>query len=91
MRGVIAILAGLGAGAALMYLFDPEGGNRRRAMLRDKSIKLNRQVRETVDGTMTDLSNRAKGTMHELNAMTSPQSETESTGSPSGWSDGPAV
>ena len=65
MRGIFAILAGLGVGAAVMYLFDPEGGNRRRALIRDKAVRLNRQTREAIGGTMKDLSNRAKGTMHD--------------------------
>lgn len=90
MRGIFAILAGLGAGAALMYLFDPEGGNRRRALIRDKAVRLNRQAREVIDGTMQDLTNRASGTLHEVKSSIA-QSETESSGSTVGWSDGPAI
>ena len=66
MRAVIAILAGAGLGAAAMYLFDPQGGGRRRALIRDKAVKFNRQARETFEGTVSDLSNRAKGTAHGL-------------------------
>jgi gas vesicle protein len=91
MRGIIAILAGLGVGAAVMYLFDPEGGNRRRALIRDKAVRLNRQTREAIDGTMKDLSNRAKGTMHEMKSGFSGQGDAESDRSQTNWSDGPAV
>ena len=91
MRGIFAILAGLGVGAAVMYLFDPEGGNRRRALLRDKAIKLNRQARETIDGSMKDLSNRAKGTMHEMRSGFSSRGDSEFDRSQTSWSDGPAV
>jgi hypothetical protein len=65
MKNVLAIITGLGIGAALMYLFDPEGGNRRRALIRDKGISLKRKTREAVSGKVTDLTNRSKGMLHE--------------------------
>ena len=65
MKGALALLSGLGVGAALMYLFDPNEGNRRRALIRDKATKMNRQTREVMGGRMEDLSNRAKGLLHE--------------------------
>ena len=65
MKGIIALLAGLGAGAAVMYLLDPDRGNRRRTLIRDKMVKLNRQAQEAVSGKAQDLSNRAKGMLHE--------------------------
>jgi len=91
MRGIFTILAGLGARAALMYLFDPEGGNRRRALIRDNAVKLNRQTRDAIDGTVKDLSNRAKGTVHELRSAGSSESDASQTGSTTNWSDGPAI
>ena len=92
MKGILALLTGLGAGAAIMYLFDPEGGNRRRALIRDKAVKLNRQTRAAFEGGAQDLSNRAKGVVHQLKSSLSP-SESESTASRDqmNWSDGPAV
>ena len=65
MREITIVLGAVGLGAALMYLFDPDRGNRRRALIRDKVVKLNRQTQETVSGKVTDLSNRAKGMLHE--------------------------
>ena len=50
MKEVIALLGGLGAGALLMYLLDPDRGNRRRALIRDKVVKLNRQTQEALSG-----------------------------------------
>jgi gas vesicle protein len=89
MRRIISLLMGLGIGALAMYLFDPEGGNRRRSLLRDKATKLNRQTREALEGTMADLSNRAKGVAHEVRSnMTS---ETSNREAHTGWSDGPAI
>ena len=78
MRGILAILGGLGIGAALMYLFDPDGGNRRRALIRDKATKLNRQTREAIEGRAKDISNRTKGLIHEVKSTVSPE-----TGMPS--------
>jgi gas vesicle protein len=90
MRGIFAILTGLGIGAALMYLFDPEGGNRRRALIRDKAVKFNRQTKEALDSTVKDLSNRAKGTVHGLKSTMAHTQDTESSTSATNWSDGPA-
>ena len=36
MRKGIAVLGGIGIGAGLMFVFDPERGKRRRAMMRDR-------------------------------------------------------
>jgi hypothetical protein len=79
---------GLGVGAALMYLFDPQDGDRRRAMLRDKATKLNRQTREAFEGTVTDISGRAKGIAHDMRSNMMPESGDRDK---KGWSSGPAV
>jgi hypothetical protein len=52
-----------------MYLFDPERGNGRRALIRDKMVKLNRQTQEAMTGKAMDLSNRAKGMLHEAKSV----------------------
>ena len=65
MKGIIAILSGLGAGAALMYLFDPNEGNRRRSLIRDKATSMNNKTQTAIGGRVRDLSNRAKGLLHE--------------------------
>jgi hypothetical protein len=92
MKGILALLTGLGAGAAIMYLFDPQDGNRRRALIRDKAVKLNRQTREAVEGTAQDLSNRAKGVVHQLkSSMATPEGETTASRDQMNWSDGPAI
>ncbi len=77
MREITVVLGALGVGAALMYLFDPDRGNRRRALIRDKMVKLNRQTQEAVSGKVTDISNRAKGMLHE--AKSTFNSKDEST------------
>ena len=77
MRELIAILGGVGLGAALMYLLDPDRGNRRRALIRDKMVKLNRQTQEAVSGRVTDMSNRAKGMLHEAKSVFEPAEEKQ--------------
>lgn len=60
-----------------MYLLDPDRGNRRRALIRDKMVRLNRQTQETVGGKVRDMSNRAKGMLHEAkSAFETGESET---------------
>ena len=81
MKEVVALLAGLGTGALLMYLLDPDRGNRRRALIRDKVVKLNRQTQEAVGGRVKDMSNRAKGMLHEAKSAFEP-SEAEATQQP---------
>jgi osmotically-inducible protein OsmY len=56
-------VGGLGVGAALMYLFDPERGNRRRALLRDKVIHVAHSAGEKVDVKSRDAANRLHGLM----------------------------
>lgn len=62
------LLGGLGLGAALMYLFDPDRGNRRRALLRDKCIHTTHRMGNAVSsvgGACRDLSNRSYGVLSE--------------------------
>lgn len=51
----------LSLGAALMYLFDPVGGNRRRAMLRDQAAHAARRTRMVSSALASDLENRVAG------------------------------
>jgi hypothetical protein len=69
MKGILAILSGLGIGAGLMYLFDPNGGRRRRALIRDKAVGVSNDVRQAVTAKGHDLSNRAKGLINEARSV----------------------
>ncbi len=51
----------IGAGAALMYFFDPDRGNRRRAQVRDKAQSLAKDSNLWVRKAGRDLGNRARG------------------------------
>jgi hypothetical protein len=82
----IALLGGFGAGVALMYFFDPEQGNRRRALLRDQAVKWTRVTRETASGKAKDLRNRAMGAAHETRkAVEGIQSEQAADAETQSW------
>ncbi|HKA36483.1 MAG TPA: YtxH domain-containing protein [Thermoanaerobaculia bacterium] len=61
-----ALLGGLGVGAALMYIFDPSRGARRRAVARDKALKYARVAGERFGKKSRDLKNRARGLAAEI-------------------------
>lgn len=65
MNKILTILGGLGAGAALMYFMDPERGRTRRAKVQDKFTGLSNDLQRSIEGKSKDLSNRAKGLLHE--------------------------
>jgi hypothetical protein len=58
-----------GLGAALMYLFDPQQGNRRRALLRDQAYSAMNDAEKMLDARSDDLSNRAKGVIAKTKRM----------------------
>ena len=60
------VLASMGLGALLMYLFDPDRGRGRRAQLRDQVSSKVRHAGEAAEAKARDLRNRAKGLMHEV-------------------------
>jgi hypothetical protein len=59
-------MAGVALGAALMYLFDPELGMRRRARLSEEAERLARRSGEAMDGASRDVVSRARGLVVEL-------------------------
>lgn len=65
MGKLLTVLGGIGTGALLMYLFDPNGGRRRRALVRDKAVGISNDVKDAITSKSADLRNRAKGVLHE--------------------------
>lgn len=68
-KQVLTLLGGIGAGATLMYFLDPDRGNRRRALVRDKAVGLSNDVKNSVNAYATDVKNRAAGTYYEARAL----------------------
>jgi len=63
------LLGGMAAGAALMYLFDPDRGRGRRTRLSDQTAsKLNR-FGDRAGAKARDLRNRAQGLVHEAGSL----------------------
>lgn len=61
MNAVKIAITGFAAGAAVMYLTDPDRGRRRRALARDKSVKTWNNLGRLLDKARRDASNRAGG------------------------------
>jgi hypothetical protein len=68
-----SLLVGAGAGAGLMYLLDPDQGNRRRALVRDQLVHAGHLTGDAVDATSRDVRNRARGVVAELRSRLSPE------------------
>jgi hypothetical protein len=62
----MSLLTGVGLGAALMYVLDPERGKGRRSVVRDKAVALANRTGRVVARRSRDLSNRAKGVASEI-------------------------
>jgi hypothetical protein len=65
MHKNLALIGGLGAGASLMYVFDPLVGRRRRAVARDKIARFARETSKDLEMTSRDLTHRAYGFVAE--------------------------
>jgi hypothetical protein len=62
-------LCGIGTGAALMYLFDPDRGRGRRARLSDQLTSKVNRLGEAAESKARDLRNRAQGLIHEAGSL----------------------
>jgi hypothetical protein len=60
------VLLGAAIGAGLMYLLDPDGGRRRRALVRDQLVSAGHRASDAVGATSRDMTNRARGVVAEL-------------------------
>jgi uncharacterized membrane protein len=61
----LGMISGAAIGAGLMYLADPDRGNRRRAFVRDQVVHGFRLFGTVVDKGIRDMRNRARGTVAE--------------------------
>jgi len=65
------VLGGAALGALTMFLLDPDRGNRRRALAKDKMYSAAVRTRKQIDAKSRDLSNRAKGLRAEAKHLVS--------------------
>lgn len=63
------LLIGLGLGAGLMYIFDPERGRRRRAQARDSVAHLVNVTEDAIGKTSRDLNNRLSGIGAQVSSL----------------------
>ena len=61
MNAVKTAISGFAAGAAAMYFSDPDRGRRRRALVRDQSVRMWKNLSGLVDKAERDAANRARG------------------------------
>ena len=64
-----AFLTGLCVGAAAMYLLDPQGGRRRRALVRDKAYSWATDAQDYAEKKARHLTNEARGPAHEARSL----------------------
>jgi hypothetical protein len=65
MNRNISFLTGFALGAVFMYTFDPGGGRRRRALVKDQFTRLAHTTGDRFDAATRDWSNRAAGAVAE--------------------------
>lgn len=65
MKKGLLFVGGIGVGAALMYALDPDRGNRRRALARDKVASASHRSALYLGRLSRDVRNRARGAVAE--------------------------
>jgi len=68
MDGRVAFAAGVAVGAGLMFMFDPDRGNRRRALVRDQVVHLGHEVDDAAHEIRQEVRDRGRGMIHEARA-----------------------
>lgn len=69
MNKGVALVGGVGLGAALMYIFDPDRGGRRRALIRDKAVAAGNKANDVASKMSRDVRNRAYGVVAETKSL----------------------
>ena len=77
MKKIFALAGIAGAGAGLMYLFDPDRGKRRRAMLRNKVEHASRVTMDAAGKTKRDVQNHLRGLTATLGPRSSRKEATD--------------
>ncbi|MBI1737390.1 MAG: SRPBCC family protein [Candidatus Rokubacteria bacterium] len=69
MNGLSRAIGASAVGATLMYLFDPERGRRRRAVMRDKAVSASHELGHASSVTARDVTNRTRGQVARLRSI----------------------
>lgn len=75
--GIAGFGLGAAVGATLMYLFDPQTGNRRRALVRDQVAHAGKVTSHAVDQRSRDLRNRTQGLAQQLGRKLRPDDQVD--------------
>ena len=65
------LLTSIGLGAGLMYFMDPQHGEQRRALVRDRANRFVSDIDNSLDVAMQDARNRTRGVLSEMTARLS--------------------
>jgi hypothetical protein len=65
----VALLAGAAIGAGSMFLFDPDRGARRRALVRDKAARAANRTSDGLEALSRDVANRSRGATARVRRM----------------------
>ncbi len=65
MDSRVSMVTGAGLGAGLMYLLDPERGDRRRALIRDQVVRVLNKTGDAAGVTARDIRHRTRGLVAE--------------------------
>lgn len=79
---LLLLTGGIGVGAALMYILDPEQGNRRRKQVREKIADSSSQASKTISETSRSIRDRTEGLVAEAQNMIA--SKEKESGMPGG-------
>ena len=71
-REVAVLAAGIGVGALIMYLLDPDQGRRRRAVARDQMNSFVTKAEREIGAKARHYSNRARGIVTEATNAVNP-------------------
>ncbi len=64
----LSLFAGIAYGAGMMYLLDPDAGRRRRALVRDKIVRVRHEAQWWAEQQARNLMNNLRGNIAEFRA-----------------------
>jgi hypothetical protein len=68
-RRILGLVGSACVGAGIMYFADPRMGRRRRSLLKDQAVGVDKKVRRFVSGRSEDVKNRAYGVYCEVRSL----------------------